>query len=163
MKKMIVVLMLVTLLLSGCSWMDGEYHSVKPHASEGSQQQNDTVVTVSGYNDLRDALVKLVTSGRPEQTFYLSGIDEELVNQYMNTAIMHVFQNSAVGAYAVDHIDYEYGNSGGTSAIAVDVTYAHSRQEILRIKNTTDMEGVESLLTNALNNCDASVVIKVSS
>lgn len=161
MKKIVVLLVLTVFLLGGCSWMDGEYHSVKPHASDSNQQQNDAVM-VSGYNELRDALVKLVTSGRTEQTFYTSGIDEEMVDQYMNTAIMHMFQNSAVGAYAVDKVNYEFGTSGGTPAIAVDVEYLHGRQEILRIKNTSSMEGVEMLLTNALNNCDASVVIKVS-
>lgn len=161
MKKIIVPILLLALLLSGCStWMDGEYHSVKPHASDGNKLSGDKV-TVSSYNELRDALVEMVTSGRQQSTFYITGFDLDQVDQYMNTAIMHVFQNSAVGSYAVDEITYDSGTSGGISAIAVDVTYIHGRQEILRIKRTNNMEGVKKLLTTALHNCDASTVIKV--
>lgn len=162
MKKIIVPILLLALLLSGCStWLDGEYHSVKPHASEGSKLSDDAV-TVSGYVDLRDALVEMVTSGRQQSTFYITGFETDAADQYMNTAIMHIFQNSAVGAYAVDEIRYECGNSGGNSALAVDVTYIHGRQEILRIKNVNTMDEAKSIISNAINNCDASAVIKVS-
>lgn len=160
MKKIIVPILLLALLLSGCTWLDGEYHSVKPHASSGDKLSDD-VVTVSGYNELKEALVEMVTTGRQQSTFYINGFDLDQVDQYMNTAIMHVFQNSAVGAYAVDEINYEAGTSGGISAIAVDVTYLHGRQEILRIKSVTNMDGVKSIISRALSNCDSSTVIKV--
>lgn len=161
MKKLTVLLILTALLLNGCSWMDGQYHSVKPHDSENNQQVNNAVV-VSDYNELRDALVDMVVSGRTERTFYTVGINEEQIDQYMNTAIMHMFQNSAVGAYAVEKVDFEYGTSGGTPAIAVDVSYLHGRQEILRIKNAVNMDGVKNLLEEAMKDCDGSVVIRVS-
>ena len=103
MKKLILLFLSVGLLLSGCSWLDGEYHSVKPHAVEGTQFSDD-VVTVSSYIELRDALVDMATSGRQQSTFYIHGFDLEMVDQYMNTAIMHMRQNSAVCAYAVDKV-----------------------------------------------------------
>lgn len=160
MKKLILLFLSVGLLLSGCSWLDGEYHSVKPHAVEGTQFSDD-VVTVSSYIELRDALVDMATSGRQQSTFYIQGFDLEMVDQYMNTAIMHMRQNSAVCAYAVDKVEYEVGNSGGMAAIAVDVSYIHGRQEILRIKSVTNMAGVESLIQYSLKNCEGSSVIKV--
>lgn len=161
MKKILFPILLLALLLSGCSWLDGEYHSVKPHASDGTKLSEDAV-TVSSYLELRDALVEMVTSGREKSTIYISGFAPEDVDQYMNTAIMHVRQNSAIGAYAVDTITYESGTGAGSAAIAVDVAYLHGRQEILRIKNVTNMDGVKALLGFAVNNCDASAVIKVS-
>ena len=161
MKRIIISVLLLALLLSGCSsWMDGEYHSVKPHASDGNQLSDD-VVTVTGYNDLRDALVDMVESGRQYSTIYISGFTLEEVDQYMNTAIMHVFQNSAIGAYAVDEITFESGTSGGVAAIAVDVSYIHSRQEILRIKPAQDVAAVKNFIASSLRNCESSVVIKV--
>ena len=132
MKKIIFPILVLALLLTGCSWLDGEYHSVKPHASD-STKLSDDAVTVSGYLELRDALMKMVTTGREQSTFYITGFELEDVDQYMNTAIMHVKQNSAIGAYAVDTIAFESGTSAGIAAIAVDVTYHHGRQEILRI------------------------------
>lgn len=162
MKKILVPILLLAFLLTGCSaWLDGEYHSVKPHASDGTKLSDD-VVTVSGYSELRDALVDMVTSGRQQSTFYITGFDLEDVDRYMNTAITHIFQNTAVGAYAVDEINYDSGTSGGISAIAVDVSYIHGRQEILRIKKASDMKAVKALIAGALRSCEASVVIQVN-
>lgn len=161
MKKFIILLLCLALLLGGCTWMDGEYHSVTPHSSNGMKLSDD-VVTVTGYNDMRDALVKMVTSGRQQTTFYISGFDVRDADQYMNTAIMHVFQNSAIGAYAVDKIEFEAGSSGGVPAIAVNVTYLHGRQEILRIKSVGKMEDVNALIIYALKNHEPSAVIKVN-
>lgn len=161
MKRMIILAFLTAFLLSGCSsWMDGEYHSVKLHASEGNKLSDD-VVTVTGYNELRDALVEMVESGRQKSTIYITGFTLEEVDQYMNTAIMHVFQSSAIGAYAVDEINFESGTSGGAAAIAVDVTYLHDRQQILRIKKARDMEATKNYIASTLRNCESSVVIKV--
>lgn len=161
MKKIILPILLMVLLLGGCStWLDGEYHSVTPHTSDDVKLSDD-VVTVTGYHDVRDALVEMVTSGKQQSTFYINGFDLAEVDQYMNTAIMHVFQNSAVGAYAVERIEFEAGTSGGIAAIAVDVTYLHGRQEILRIKSVGNMEMTKSIITHCLNNHEASAVIKV--
>ena len=160
MRKCILLILSVVLLLSGCSWMDGEYHSVRPHASDGTKLSND-VVTVSDYLQLRDALTEMVTSGKQSSTFYITGFSLEDVDQYMNTAIMYVFQNCAVGAYAVDTITFESGTSGGISAIAVEVSYIHGRQEILRIKNVADVDGAKAMIRFAVNNCDASVVLHI--
>lgn len=161
MKKIIIPILLLIFLLSGCSWLDGEYHSVKPHASDSNKLSED-IVTVSGYTELRDALVEMVTSGKQSSTFYINGFELDDVDQYMHTAIMHVKQNSAVGAYAVDEINFESGTSGGIAAVAIDVSYIHGRPEILRIKNATNMDGLKAMLEFALNNCDASTVVKVS-
>lgn len=162
MKKFVVFVLLVSLLLSGCSaWMDGEYHSVKPHASEENQISDD-VVTVFDYNELCSALVEMVESGRQKSTIYITGFTLEEVDQYMAMATMYLLQNSAIGAYAVDEINYESGTSGGAPAIAVDVTYLHGRQEILRIKNVRDADAAKNLIGATLRNCESSVVIKVN-
>ena len=161
MKRIMVLFLITACLLSGCgSWLDGEYHSVKPHTPDNTKLSDDAV-TVSSYQELRDALTEMVTIGRQKSTFYITGITMEQVDQYMSTAIMHVFQNSAIGAYAVEEINYESGTSGGVSAIAVEVTYLHGRQEIVRIKHASNMDTVKSIISAALRNCESSVVIKV--
>jgi len=160
MQKVLILVLSLALLLSGCTWMDGEYHSVKPHASDGNKLSDD-VITVSDSIELRDALVEMVTTGRQQSTIYISGFSLDDVDQYMSMAILYVQQNSAVGSYAVDKITYESGTSGGKAAIAVTVTYHHSRQEILRIKTVSNIDSAKSLITAALRNYDSSVVIKV--
>lgn len=160
MKRIISLVLALCLLLCGCSWMDGEYHSVTPHAYEGKLQPQD-ITTVTGYNELRDALVGMASEGVTEGTFYIVDVAPEQIDQYMNTAIMHVFQSSAIGAYAVEEITYEAGTFAEHDAIAVDITYLHGRQEILRIKKARDMEALKAVIGNALNSCEPSVVVKV--
>ena len=160
MKRFLMLVLTLSLVLSGCSWLDGEYHSVKPHSAE-SNKLSDDVIAVSDYNQLRDALVEMVNSGKQQSTIYITGFSLNDVEQYMRTAIMHVKESCAVGAYAVEDITFESGTSGGAAAIAVDVRYIHGRQEILRIKNAKNMESVKDLIAFAVNNCDTSAVIKV--
>ncbi len=160
MKKFTVLILLLALMLSGCSWMDGEYHSVKPHASDGNKLAEDAV-TVSDFIELRDALEDVVASGRVQSTIYISGFSLEDVDQYMTSAIMYVKEDTAIGAYAVDEITYEGGNSGGNPAIAVEVQYLHSRQELLRIKTVNNTDGAKSLIASALRNYESSATIKV--
>ena len=161
MKKIIIPVLLLAFLLSGCSSvMDGEYHSVKPHASDGAKLSDD-VVTVADYIQLRDALVEMVATGKQQSTIYITGFSLEDVDQYMHTAIMHVCQSTAIGAYAVEEINYDSGTKGGAAAIAVEVTYLHGRSEILRIKKAADIDKARNYIETALRNCDSSVVIQV--
>lgn len=161
MRKMIIPILILTLLLCGCSaLLDGEYHSVTPHTSDGIKIPDD-VVTVSSSSQMQNALLTMVTSGKQESTFYIDGFDLETADKYMVTAMDYVFQKSAIGAYAVDEITYESGTSGGVAAIAVNVSYLHGRQDILRIKSVNDMESVKTLVGVAIKNCDPSLVIKV--
>ena len=59
MKRIVLLILCMALLLGGCTWMDGEYHSVKPHAADYNKLSDD-VVTVSDYIQLRDALLDMV-------------------------------------------------------------------------------------------------------
>ena len=160
MKKTILLILALSLLLTGCTLLDGEYHSVTPHASDNSNQTLDGIV-VSTYMELRDALVKMVLAGSTENTFYLMDISQENLDRYMYTAIMHVQSATAVGAYAVDEIQYEIGVNGGQDAVAVDVSYLHGRHEIMRIKKVQSMSSMKLLVNAALNACDPNVVIQV--
>ena len=161
MKKLIILILSLAMLLSGCSWLDGEYHSVKPHTAVSSKPSNNVII-VTNYLQLRDALVDMVNSGKQKAAFYSSGFSLDDADQHMNTAIMHLFQNCALGAYAVEDVTYEAGISGDFTAIAVTVNYIQGRQEIQRIKKVDTMDGVKDMVRFALNHCDASAVIRVS-
>lgn len=161
MKKLILLILALAMLLSGCSWLDGEYHSVKPHTAQSGKPSNNVIV-VTDYLQLRDALVDMVNSGKQKASFYSSGFSSDEVDQHMKTAIMHLFQNCALGAYAVEEVTYEAGISGDLTAIAVTVNYIQGRQEIQRIKKVANMDGLKDMVRFAVNHCDASTVIRVS-
>ena len=97
MRKLLIPILMLALLLTGCSsWLDGEYHSVKPHASDGIKLPED-VVTVSSYQQVRDALEEMVISGKLKSTFYIDGFDLET----NFTAAVSCFNNIGPGLGAV--------------------------------------------------------------
>jgi hypothetical protein len=97
--------------------MEGEYHSVTPHAGEGIPQPQDGIV-VTSYLQIREALQEMVNAGATEVVLYATQINTEMVEQYMQTAVTHLHKNTAIGAYALDDITYESGNSGGIPSVS---------------------------------------------
>ena len=63
MKRRIAALLLaMSLLLTGCSWPDGHYVSVKPH-QEQRQEGHSAVVSASELQELVAALKNMVSAG----------------------------------------------------------------------------------------------------
>lgn len=161
MKKIFALLVVCCLLLTGCGWLDGEYYSVTPHAANPNQQTQESLV-LTNYMEMREALVNMVSAGTTKQTFFLMDIEPSLVDQYMNTAIIHITKTNAIGAYAVADVQYEVGTTAGLDAIAIEVAYAHGRQEILRIKRVQTMNSLKKLVMSAVTSYSANVVIQVA-
>lgn len=165
MKRSALVLLIFVLcfLICGCNqWMDGDYLSVKPHQEQDSKPENESS-EVSTYLELRDALSSLIADGMQKGIIYITGFEEGAVNSYMEKAIRYVVEDTPIGAYAVDTIRYELGTNSGKQAAAVEISYIHSRPEILRIKSARDMDDAFAVITKALEKCEASVVLHVKS
>ena len=63
MKKRIVLLLLsLSLLLGGCGWINGSYVSVTKHERQQTQTQI-SVITAKDYRDLMRALEEMIASG----------------------------------------------------------------------------------------------------
>ena len=164
MKKILTVAVLLLWacqLLTGCSlWMDGSYYSVEPHLEENAGTAEESV-EIHSYTQLCDALAELVEDGSVKGMIYAPDLTQSQLELYMNMAKRDVLQSNPIGAYAVDEIAYEVGTSTGKTAIALEITYNHGRSEILRIKQTKNMDEAIGVITKALDNCDAGVVLRV--
>lgn len=163
MKRYAVIMLVVVLCLAltGCDfWMDGSYHSVEPHQHEyeSSSLKASEVTTVE---QLQDALVELVEEGTQQSVIYMVGFEMDQLESIMDQAIKHTTQTNPVGAYAVEQIQYEIGTNTGRTAIAVNISYIHNRAEILRIKQTQNLEQAGEVIAKALDDCEAGVVILV--
>lgn len=159
----LILAAMLSLQLVGCGkWMDGSYYSVKPHQEANNVQSQETV-EVSSYTQLYQALCNTVAVGREESVFYISGIEESQLQAYMSIAADSVLSTDPIGAYAVDAITYEAGTNTGRTAIAVQISYNHSRADILRIKRVGLMDAAYEEIMRALENCDPNVVILVES
>ena len=156
-----VICVLMCFLLSGCSfWMDGEYLSVTPH-EEVFLQSNTDVIEVSDYTQMRNALAELVESGAQSGIITVSSLNSETAHHYVNVAVNYVMQSNPIASYAVKEITFEIGTNRGVAVIAFAINYHHGRSEILQIKQTESMEEAQDVISNALDNCEDSVVLRV--
>lgn len=156
-----VLMIAVGLVLGGCDfWTDSSYYHVTPHIQEYRNTGGDQI-SVSSYSELRDAVEALVEEGIPKSVIYTSEIDPKQIDSYMQEAILYVSTHNAIGAYALENIDYEVGTNTGVPALALEISYRHNRSEILRIKRTQTMEEAVDVITAALDNCNAGVTLCV--
>ena len=62
----------------------------------------------------------------------------------------------------MEDITYESGVLGDINALIVDITYIHSRQEMLRIMRASNTNGAKKLIASAIRSCSAGTVIHVA-
>ena len=161
MKKRITALaMALCMMLTGCSWLDGNYVSVTPHR-EQRQESLSEVVSASDQQQLVEALKEMVSGGTASAVINVAEYPPKDLEAGMNQAIRHIKNSDPVGAYAVEEIAYEQGTNSGLPAVAVTVSYRHSSMEIRMIRRVADMEVAAWAVNRALENYDAGTVLLV--
>ena len=160
MSRILCILAVLCLLLSGCDWMDGNFHSVTPHR-EHTQSSDSTDVSASNYLELRAALESLIAEGREKGIIYVGEYDQQMVEAGIASAVRSTLNSTPLGAYAVEDIRYELGSNSGKPAIAVEITYLHGRAEILKIRHSDDMEAATAAILEALTEYETGIVLLV--
>lgn len=159
----IALVMIIGSLLSGCGfWMDGNYVSETPHQNQ-NEQVGAKIIEISSYRQMRGALIEQISSGAESCIMSHSASNEATVHFFTQAAVDYVLENDPIAAFAVNQITFEIGTNRGEAVIAFQMDYRHGRSEILRIQQTADMEGALQIISTALNDCDASVVLQVDS
>lgn len=159
-RRVICLIMVLAVLLGGCSWMDGTYVSVTPHHEQLSEAQTGNL-TAKDYSQLRQLMTELVEAGTESAVIYVPDYDQAQLKQGLESAVRYVSTLLPVGAYAIDRVDYEIGVSGGQPAVSVNISYLHGRSEIRMIRQTKDMDAAGSCIEEALAGCDASLVLYI--
>jgi len=161
MRRLAAACICISLLLTGCGWLDGEYHSVTPHRQHSGAEENK-IETAKNYLQLRTALENMINNGTQSSIITVAEFQQEQLERSMDMAVRYVKTSCPMGAYAVEDITYEVGTVGGDTAVAVQVQYRHERSEIQRIRTVEDMQQAQMLIEDALNRYDANLVILVS-
>ena len=149
------------LLLTGCqTWMDGAYVSVRPHV-EQQPQPSSGMRTISNYDDLLDAMSNMVKYGRSSEVFLIGDYDQMLLKSDVSDIGRIIKIQNPLGAYAVDSITSDIGVNAGLSSLAVEITYHHSKTEIMRIKNVAGMPEAVKAVHSAMNQLKSSLVLLI--
>ena len=160
MKRLIPILLAVCLLLGGCGWLDGSYHRVMPH-QQPSSEDGSQVEVAKNYLQLRTVLENMVSAGVESSVISVADFRQDQLSDSMDLAVHYVKNTYPLGAYGVENITYEVGTIGGTSAVAVEITYLHGRSELQRIRHVEDMEQAQSLIEAALTEFDTNLVLLI--
>ncbi len=157
MKRVILLALVLAWLFTGCgALLDGSYVSVQPHPTQ-SQAVAETGIVVTNSTTVYTALVDLVHRNVKSGRLSASGYDGEKLRYDLETAIRWVMRTDAVAAYAVESIRYEIG----TRTVTVDITYRQGRADLDQIRKVDGMEQAKSHIHDALDRCDASLVLQV--
>ncbi len=159
-QKVMILLLLLSLLLTGCGWVNRSYVSVSPHREQRQTVQAD-VIMAANYLELLDALEDMIASGTEVAAIKIPEYPEDAISYAMERAVLHSKENDPIGSYAVADIRYELGSSGGIPAVSVSITYHHSRSEIQRIRKAADVRAAERIVAEALKNYEPGIVILV--
>ncbi len=161
MKLRLTVFFLVfSLMLTGCSWPDGSYHSVTPHREQSGSLRTENLIA-SNYAELLDAMEAVVEKGAETSIINAVDYDPEVLQIHLTNAVRHIRQVYPVGAYAVESLRYEVGSNAGKTAVALNILYRHSPTEIRKIKKARDVEAVQKRIGEAMDEFDTSLVLQM--
>lgn len=159
MKKIAALLLMLCILLTGCSyWLNGSYSSVVPHKGPFDQQDRPAI-HVSSYEELLSTLSSLVESGTESGVLTLQYDTEEAAKADMDKAIREIRQNDPFAVYAVEDIGYAFGTSGSRKAVRIQITYLPDRVHPHKIQRVQTVEQVRRIVSQHLVACDGSVVL----
>lgn len=158
--RLTILCLLCTLLLGGCGWPDGSYHSVTPHREQSGSIRTENLA-VSNYEELVDAMEAVVSKGTESCIINAVNYDQAILIADLANATRHIQRVYPIGAYAVEAVNYEVGSNTGKTAIALNVTYRHSRTEIRKIQKTRSMEEVHKHIGDALEAFETVLVLQM--
>lgn len=159
-RRAICAALMLSVMLSGCSWASGTYVSVTPHHEQMGDVQSDSLAATN-YAELLAVLTELVESGTESAVINVAGYDKSKVEDGMERAAGHIANVLPIGAYAIDKLVYEIGTNAGQPAVSVNISYHHGRAELRRIRQAEDMDMAKGIVLEAIANCSDSVVIYV--
>ena len=159
-QKLFTLFLILSMLLSGCAWLDGSYVHVTPHQAGGGGNQGEAL-SAENYSELLGILKDMVAAGKNDCVIYTGDFDGDAMNRGLKMAGDYIRVTDPIGAYAVEDITFEQGASSGKPAVAVSITYRRTSAEIQRILRLTDTDAAQPLVQKALQNCDSRLVMLI--
>ena len=160
--KRLAVIVLLLLLLTGCSLAPDEYLYVAPHVDSSSQSSTSDAVTVENYLSLKNAILSMVRSGQTEGVIRASSYDGE-VEEDLAEAAYEVSKLDPLGAYAVDYMTHSCTQIVSYYEIRINITFRRTAQEISEIRSVSTASQLEERLKQAINQSDDRLTLRLTS
>lgn len=166
MRKTIVAgVVLAALVLGGCTPMlERSETTVQPHVQFSDEREDPSVLRAEGYQGLVSALLHLVAQGEEQGTIrlyqYLSVTGSAASD--VDQACLEVTQEDPMGAYAVDYIKYDVGQTASYYQVDVKLAYTRTKEEIAQVISVTGSSAVERELRDLVGAHPDRAVFRIS-
>lgn len=159
--RLVVLAVGISLLMAGCGWLDGSYVSVTPHQEQSGIMRTENL-SVSNYEELLEAIEGIVSKGTESCVINVVNYEQDNLEANVASVVQRTQRVYPIGAYAVEHIGYEIGSNTGKTAIALDIEYRHSRNEIRNIQKAKNPDAARKYVGQALENYDTILVMELA-
>ncbi|MBE6992926.1 MAG: hypothetical protein E7430_10240 [Ruminococcaceae bacterium] len=151
-KAILAIMLLVSMMLGGCSVMlEKEYVVIEPHNEQYVEDDRTDVLTVENYAGLKNAILSLVESGLEYGVIRTNNYDGD-VTEDLAEASYEVARNDPLGAFAIDYLTHDYNRIVSYYELHIYITYRRTREDIdsiVRIGSDSDLkENITQLLQN---------------
>ena len=162
MKKAVISLLLIgSLLLTGCSFLNREYSSIEAHSATYYESEDRSILRAEGYQDLVNDLLVLVTGHKETGKIRLALTDTDLDGETAMERATHETQfETPLGAYAVDYITYTLDEDSGL--IELNIGYRRTAEQVSEMIHTNSISALYNLLNAATDNDAEALVLQVS-
>ena len=164
-KKLLCALLLGCFLLSGCgSMLDRSYEDSSPHIQFSDEDQDPSILRAETYQGMVSALLHLVGQGEPDgiirlyQYVSVTGSASSDVDQ----ACREVTQEDSLGAWAVDYIKYDVGQTPAYYEVNVKLAYTRSPEEIRQVISVTGSSAIPRELVDLLPSLPTQAIFRSS-
>ncbi len=164
MKKIWIVFMLLSLLLSGCqSFADDTYLVIEEHSeqptspSETAPQEPESICNRS---QLRWAVLSCISNWAENSTLQIEDYEDDLASD-LDEIVRYATQEYPIGAYAVDFIDAELDGNEAKGTIALSIVFRRSAAEIKSIVTINTTSAALRRIEQALRSCQSALTFRI--
>ena len=161
-KSVLIPLLLICWLLTGCSPFAREYVSMHDYAPSAQEPgSTDGKVTVRNYNALKQALLNMAYRGETEGSIVFDAAYEGDTTEDMASACWTVRTQDALCAYCVENIAYEINKIVTISEANVHISYSQRTESPENIRHLAFSSEAESVIRDAMDRGDRKLALLV--
>lgn len=163
MKRLLTLVLVLTLLLSGCSLLlQREYQSVQPHVEQAAAEEDPSILKAENYQSLVSAVLHFVSggleSGKVRLYKYTGDVEADL-----EAACAEVLTEDPLGAYALEGIDHEYNRIVSYYECTLTFHYRRTKAQIEAVQPVSGQSSIRDAVRTALVGYQPDLALRLSS
>lgn len=159
--KRLLLCGILLLSLCGCGYLQGNtYVVVEPHEDASDISMDSDVTTVNSYLSLKNAILSMIEEGVKDGVIRAESYRGSLASD-LDQAVDEVLNLSPLGAFAVDHMTYDYSKIVSYYEIHMNISFRRSLEEIRSVVYVNDINALRGKLQEAMTSYEPVLLLRV--